>query len=166
MIIPHIKTKLQGLALLRRNILNFPPFVGKDVWKAFSINLSCHWLSRWPAEKQNGHGEVLWVSHSSAELFCWVELSCLTILPKSTSANGSKVPGSCVDQSLPLEEPGSTNGIIHLQGMRCPLGTNSSFTLSPSLVLSLFFPSCSGLLAVFSTCHLDAELCALSVVWA
>ena len=45
-------------------------------------------------------------------------------------------------------------------------GTNSSFTLSPSLVLSLFFPSCSGLLAVFLSCHFDAELCALSVVWA
>ena len=30
-------------------------------------------------------------------------------------------------------------------------GTNSSSTLSPSLGLSLFFPSCSGLLAVFSS---------------
>ena len=34
------------------------------------------------------------------------------ILPKSVSTNGYKVPGSYVNQSLPLEESGSTNGII------------------------------------------------------
>ena len=34
------------------------------------------------------------------------------ILPERVSTNGSKVPGYPVDHSLPLEESGSTNGII------------------------------------------------------